>query len=49
MKDQDKTPEKELNETGTRNLLDKDFKTLVIMMLNKLRRRRDELSEKFNS
>lgn len=28
MKDQDKPPEKELNETETSNLLDKEFKTL---------------------
>ena len=42
MKEQIKTPEKELNEMGTSNLLDTKFKTLVIKMLT-------ELSENFNS
>ena len=31
-----KTPEKELNEMGTRNLSDAEFKTLVIRMLSEL-------------
>ena len=41
MKEQDKSPEKELNKMETSNLLDAEFKTLVIRMLN-------ELSENFN-
>ena len=41
MKEQIKTPEKELNKMETSNLLDAEFKTLVIRMLN-------ELSENFN-
>ena len=36
MKDQIKTPEKELNEMEIRNLLDAEFKTLVIRMLKEL-------------
>ena len=44
MKDQDKAPERELNETETGNLSDKELKILVIRMLNDLRRI-DELSE----
>ena len=36
MKEQNKTPEKELNKMETSNLLDAVFKTLVIRMLNEL-------------
>lgn len=46
MKNPDKTPEKELNATETKH--SKEFKTLVVRTLNELRRRIDELSEKFN-
>ena len=42
MKEQKKTPEKELNKMETSNVLDAEFKTLVIKMLM-------ELSEEFNS
>ena len=42
MKEQNKAPEKELNKMETSNLLDADFKTLVIRMLKKLRGRVDE-------
>ena len=42
MKKQNRIPEKELNKMETSNLLDTEFKTLVIRMLN-------ELSESFNS
>ena len=42
MKDQIKTPEKELNEMERSNLSDAEFKTLVIRMLK-------ELSEDFSS
>ena len=42
MKEQIKTPEKELNEMGISNLSDAEFKTLVIRML-------EELSEDLSS
>ena len=42
VKEHNKTPEKELNKMETSNLLDAEFKTLVIRMLN-------ELSEDLNS
>ena len=42
MKEQNKTPEKELNKMETGNLLDTVFETLIIRTLNKL-------SEKLNS
>ena len=47
MKEQNKIPEIELNKMDTSNLPDTDFKTLVIRILNELRRRVDELSENF--
>ena len=47
MKEQDKTPE-ELSEMEISNLPDKEFKVMIIKMLNKLRRRIAEHSEKFN-
>ena len=37
MKEQNKTPEKELNKIETSNLSDAEFKTLVIRMLKELR------------
>ena len=37
MKEQIKTPEKEINKMETRNLLDAEFKTLVIRMLKELK------------
>ena len=37
MKEQIKTPEKELNEVEISNLLDAEFKTLVIRTLKELR------------
>ena len=36
MKEQNKTPEKELNKTEIASLLDAEFKTLVIRMLTKM-------------
>ena len=36
MKEQNKTPEKELNKVEISNLLDAEFKTLVIRMLRNL-------------
>ena len=36
MKEQNKTPEKELNETEIANLSDAEFKTLVIRMLKEI-------------
>ena len=46
MKEQNQTPEKELNEMKTSNLPDAVFKTLVIRMLNELRGRTDGLRDK---
>ena len=48
MKEQNKTPEKELNKMETNNLPDAEFRTLVIRMLREFRGRVDELSKNFN-
>ena len=48
MKEQDKTLEKELNKMERSNWPDEEFKILVIKVLTKLRRRRDELGENVN-
>ena len=45
MKEQNNTPEKETNKMETSNILDAEFKTLVIRMLNELRGRIDQQSE----
>uniref|UniRef100_A0A9L0SBQ6 L1 transposable element RRM domain-containing protein n=1 Tax=Equus caballus TaxID=9796 RepID=A0A9L0SBQ6_HORSE len=47
-REQDKTPEKELNETETNNLPDKKFKQNSIRMLTDLGRKLDEHSENAN-
>ena len=39
MKEQNKTPEKELNKMETSNLPDAEVKTVVIRMFNELRER----------
>ena len=43
MKEQNKTPEKELSKMKTNNQPDEEFKSLVLRMLNKLRERIDDL------
>ena len=45
MKEQNKTPERELNKMETSNALHAEFKTLVIRMLSELRGKIDNLSE----
>ena len=42
MKEQDKTSEKELKEVEISHLFDKEFKVMIIKMLNQLGRRMDE-------
>ena len=46
-KEQDKTPEEEIREVEINSLSDKDFKVMIIKMLNELGKRIDEHSEKF--
>ena len=48
MKEQKKSPEKINNETEINNLPDKEFKTLLLIMLTELGKRIDEHGENFN-
>ena len=48
MREQIKTPEKELNKMEISKLLDAEFKTLVIRMLNELKGRVNEISGSFS-
>ena len=48
MKKQDKTSEKNLNETEINNWLDKEFKVMVMKMLTEPGRRMDEHSKNVN-
>ena len=48
MKEQDKSPEEELSKVEISNLPDKEFKVMIIKMLNELGRRMNEHSDKFN-
>ena len=47
-KEQNKTPEEELGKGKISNLPKKEFKIIIIKMLNKLRGSMDEHSENFN-
>lgn len=47
-KEQEKTPETELNEPEISNLLDKEFKIMIIKTLAEVRRITHEQSENFN-
>ena len=48
IKQQEKTQENKLNEMEASNLPKKEFKIMVIRMLNELRGRMDEHNENFN-
>ena len=39
MKEQDKTPEKQLSEVVTGNLLEKEFRIMIVKMIQDLRKR----------
>ena len=46
MKEQHKTPEKQLNEVEIGNLLEKEFRMMIVKMIQDLRRRREAKIEK---
>ena len=48
IKEQDKPPETELSKIEISNLPDKEFKAMIIKMLNELGRRMNEHCEKLN-
>ena len=39
MKEQDKTPEKQLNEVEVDNLLEKEFRIMIVKMIQDIRKR----------
>ena len=45
-KEQDKTPEKQLNEVEIANLPEKEFKVMIITIIQELRKRMDAQSKK---
>ena len=47
MKEQDKIPEEEPSDTGIGNLAEKEFKVMIVKMIQKLRKRMASQSEKF--
>ena len=48
MKEQDKTPEKQLNEVETDNLPEKEFRIMIAKMIQNLGNRIDKMQETFN-
>ena len=46
MKEQDKTPEKQLNEVGIGNLPEKEFRIMIVKMIQDLRKRMEAKVEK---
>ena len=47
-KEQDKTPEEELGEVETGNLLGKEFRVMIVKMIKELGRRMNAQSEKLD-
>ena len=48
MKGQDKTPEKILNEVEIGNVSEKEFRILIVKMIQDLRNRTERMQERFN-
>ena len=48
MKEQDKIPEKQLNEVEIGNVPEKEFRIMIVKMIQDLRIRIDEMQETFN-
>ena len=46
MKGQDKAPEKQLNEVGIGNFSEKEFRVMIVKMIQYLRNRMEKLQEK---
>ena len=47
MKGQDKTPEKEINEVERGNLPEKEFRIMIVKMIQDLRKRMEKMQEVF--
>ena len=48
MKEQDKTPEKQLNEVETGSLPEKEFKIMTVQMIQDLKKRTGKMQEMFS-
>ena len=48
MKEQDKTPEKQLNEVKIGNLPEKEFRVMIVKMIQNLGNRMEEIQKTFN-
>ena len=48
MKEQDKTPEKQLNEVEIGKLPEKEFRIMIVKMIQDLRKRMEKTQEMFN-
>ena len=47
MKGQDKTPEKQLNEVELGNLPEKEFRIMIVKMIQDLKKRMEKMQEMF--
>ena len=48
MKGQDKTPEKQLNEVGLSNLPEREFRIMIVKMIQDLRKTMEQIQEMDN-
>ena len=48
MKEQDKSPEKQLNEVEIGNLPEKEFRIIIVKMIQDLRKRREKMQNTFS-
>ena len=48
MKEQEKTPEKQLNEVEIGNLPEKEFRVMIVKMIQTLKNRIEKIQETFN-
>ena len=48
MKEQDKTPEKHLNEVETGSLPEKEFRVMIVKMIQNLGKRMEKIQKTFN-
>ena len=47
VKEQDKTPEKQVNEVEIENLPEKEFRIIIVKMIHDLRKRMEKMQEMF--
>ena len=49
MKEQDKTPEKQLNEVEIGSLPEKEFRIMIVKLIQNLRKRMEKMQEMFTN